>query len=593
MEKHTFHIPVMGIGYTADSPLKVAPYGIDSVISLVDDILLEKLRKYYTQLNNLKYTEITDKTIDYRAIRITAYLNLVHDLVQEKINKLKNVTTLKCHTLADYINHLPTPSYLKQQLQNSKNVAEVQQLIRENLYQGAIDVNIMTKVDKTNYENREVLPIEFNDAHAALRGFANSKLNSSVVFSAGMNPRLYNYLATLEGFFPDDFGNFPKKIILKVSDYRSAIIQGKYLAKKGLWVSEYRVESGLNCGGHAFATDGFLMGPVLEEFKENREQLYNDTYELFSNALRSKNKEVSLNKPVLKISAQGGVGTAEEHQFLLETYQLDSIGWGSPFLLVPEATTVDDNTLQQLATAKEKDVYLSNISPLGVRFNNLIGNTKDEKKQENILKNRPGSACPKRHVALNQEFKKEGLCIASREYQYLKIKQLQENESLSPIQLNKEINKVTEKSCICVGLGTSALLAYGISTKIEGTGVSVCPGPNIAYFDKKVSLLEMMNHIYGKKNLLQNTQRPHLFVKELNLYLNYLDEQLELAKEDLTLQQNKYLNRFTENLQKGIVYYQQIFQDQFNNLFQSATLNRLKAQFEEFKKIQQLQLQEI
>ena len=42
---HAFHIPVLGIGFTIDSPLKVAQYGMDSVISLVDDILLEKLRK--------------------------------------------------------------------------------------------------------------------------------------------------------------------------------------------------------------------------------------------------------------------------------------------------------------------------------------------------------------------------------------------------------------------------------------------------------------------------------------------------------------------------------------------------------------------
>ena len=38
---HSFHIPVMGIGFTIDTPLKVSPYGMDSVISLVDDILLE------------------------------------------------------------------------------------------------------------------------------------------------------------------------------------------------------------------------------------------------------------------------------------------------------------------------------------------------------------------------------------------------------------------------------------------------------------------------------------------------------------------------------------------------------------------------
>ena len=43
---HTFHIPVMGIGFTIDTPLKVSQYGIDSVISLVDDILLEKIRSF-------------------------------------------------------------------------------------------------------------------------------------------------------------------------------------------------------------------------------------------------------------------------------------------------------------------------------------------------------------------------------------------------------------------------------------------------------------------------------------------------------------------------------------------------------------------
>ena len=43
----------MGIGFTIDTPLKVAQYGMDSVISLVDDILLEKLRKMYSE--NLRF----------------------------------------------------------------------------------------------------------------------------------------------------------------------------------------------------------------------------------------------------------------------------------------------------------------------------------------------------------------------------------------------------------------------------------------------------------------------------------------------------------------------------------------------------------
>ena len=57
--------------------------------------------------------------------------------------------------------------------------------------------------------------------------------------------------------------------MLKVSDFHSAVVQGKFLAKRGLWVSEYRIESGLNCGGHAFATKGLLLGPILDEFQRS------------------------------------------------------------------------------------------------------------------------------------------------------------------------------------------------------------------------------------------------------------------------------------------------------------------------------------
>jgi hypothetical protein len=37
----------MGVAFTIDSPIKVAPYGISSVISMVDDELIEQLRAYY------------------------------------------------------------------------------------------------------------------------------------------------------------------------------------------------------------------------------------------------------------------------------------------------------------------------------------------------------------------------------------------------------------------------------------------------------------------------------------------------------------------------------------------------------------------
>jgi len=582
MKKHSFHIPVMGIGFTIDTPLKVSQYGMDSVISLVDDILLEKLRKMYCGKYEIPYQEISDKIEDFRAKRITSYLNMLNNLAEKKFNELKNSSIETSTGIKQYFNMLPDTSNLKKEFKRLTadyfNVEEIKSWVKDNLSMGSIDVNIMTKLDKENYANKEQLPVEFNDAHAALRGYANSDLSSSIVLSAGMNPRLYAYMEQFNDFFPDENGAIKKKIILKVSDYRSALIQGKFLAKKGLWVSEYRIESGLNCGGHAFATDGYLLGPVLSEFKEKREELRATIQELLLQTFATKNRTVPKENLTIQITAQGGVGTAEEHQFLLDHYSVDSVGWGSPFLLVPEATTVDKDTMNKLKEAKEKDIYLSDISPLGVPFNNLRGNTKDLEKEKNLEKGRPGSSCPRKLVLLNKEFKDTGLCVASREYQYLKLKEL-DSKQLPSKEHDKEFNKITVKSCTCVGLGTSALINHGIETKSEGDGVSVCPGPNMAYFSKEISLNEMTDHIYGESNVISRTDRPNMFTKELTIYIDYLKNQIEESKDVMTTKQKKYLQKFTKNLKEGIGYYQDLFKS-LNSSFQdtkSAVLNDLNS----------------
>lgn len=141
--------------------------------------------------------------------------------------------------------------------------------------------------------------------------------DSSVILSAGMNPRLFNYMEKFTEFDADKSGFFNKKIVIKVSDYRSALIQGKMLAKKGLWVSEFRIESGLNCGGHAFASDGYLMGPILEEFKSKKEELVNSLFELYSQALLAKGKTSFDIAHPIRVTVQGGIGTHEEDEFLL------------------------------------------------------------------------------------------------------------------------------------------------------------------------------------------------------------------------------------------------------------------------------------
>ncbi|WP_417882702.1 hypothetical protein, partial [Xanthomarina gelatinilytica] len=520
---HTFHIPVMGLAYTIDSPIRVAQYGISSVISIIDDELMEKMNEFYSKKFNLPYREISKKTEDYRAKRITSYLNLVDSIVKDKFAKFKAELSESKETLEKFLATLPNTSSFKEGLSGFLNEGtllkdNIKNYLETHLKPGNIDVNIMTKVDKDNFVKGDPLPVEFNDAHASLRGFAESDLNSSVVLSAGMNPRLYSYFENFKDFFPNSQGQLTKKIILKVSDYRSATIQGRFLAKKGLWVSEYRIESGLNCGGHAFATEGFLLGPILEEFKNKKEALIQDTLEVLVKALDQKGIDAPQQPLDLKITVQGGVGTASEHEFLLENYQVDSVGWGTPFLLVPEATSVDKQTRDLLAKAQEKDLYLSGISPLGVPFNTIKGTTNEFFKQKRINDNKAGSSCPKKFLALSKEFGPEGICTASKKYQDVKLQELESKKfEVSQNMYENAKAKITEKACLCVGLANASYLENNIPIKGQEQGVVICPGPNMAYFDKEVSLFNMMQHIYGKASVLANVNRPNMFVKELKM----------------------------------------------------------------------------
>lgn len=593
---HSFHIPVMGLAYTIDTPIRVAKYGISSVVSIVDDELIEKMNAFYCQKFQLPYQEIGIKVDDFRAKRITTYLNNIDKIVKFKFEEFKNELVENNTVFNDFIALLPKKSDIKERLlqivkEGNDVKFQIKEFVEAHLKPGAIDVNIMTKVDKDNYIKSEKLPIEYNDAHAALRGFAISNLNSSIVLSAGMNPRLYSYFENFEDFYPDKDGNLKKKIILKVSDFRSAMIQGNFLAKKGLWVSEYRIESGLNCGGHAFATEGFLLGPILEEFKEKRKELIDSAFSILQKALELKGKEMPKNTLPLKITVQGGVGTTSEHDFLLNYYQTDSVGWGSPFLLVPEATLCDTETRNLLMNAKEEDLYLSHISPLGIPFNTVKGTTNESIKNYRINKNNPGSSCPKKFLALNKLYSEKGLCTASRKFQEKEIFKLNEKKTtLTDNQFNKEYQSITQKACLCVGLANSSYLENNIKIKGEEQGVVVCPGPNIAYFNKQYSLIEMVQHIYGNKSVIDEVNRPNMFVKELELYYNYYRKEVEQALQFGNEAAQKKLTVFKSNLLNGIAYYKLLFVKEsscFKEIVESALMQieSLKSKIENVKLI--------
>ena len=579
---HSFHIPVMGLCYTVDSPVKVARFGISSVVSIIEDRLVEMMRKHYYPEINAKYEPIPHTDPNHREKRITDYLNLMNKIVHEQMQKIKNEAFEYGSEIVKYFEMLPDDSYLKKMYTEMVNCSnEIEKKIKEaylrtQVVAGSIDVNIMTKTDRDNRDESGNIITNGSDAIAALRGYVKSDLtNSSVVFSAGLNPRLYVYLESFDAFDPDKNFNFKKKVIIKVSDYRSALIQGKFLAKKGIWVSEFRIESGLNCGGHAFATDGYLLGPILEEFKNKKKELTDTIFELYKPAINKKLGFDFTSHPEIDITVQGGIGTAAEDKFLREYYNVSSTGWGTPFLLVPEATTVDEHTLSLLSTAEEKDVILSNNSPLGVRFYYLKGTTSDIEKRRRIADGKPGSPCVEKHLGFNIEFTAEPICTASHKYQKLKLKQI-ESLGLSEKEFEKQKTDVLAKECLCVGLSNGASILYNEHFITKMHSVNVCPGPNIVNFSKVVSLKTMVDHIYGRVNIMTNKKRPHMFIAEVKIYLKYLKEELQKNIGELTdPKKASFYQTFIDNMYDAIKYYQ--------NLPKEFMANRLEFELDIMK----------
>lgn len=560
---HEFHIPVMGTAFTIDTPLKVAKFGISSVVSIGDDELCETMRKYHAGLNHKPYTPIKKYDDDYRARRIQEYLDLMQEIINDQIEDLVKESFDEGTDLRKYFELLSEESPLKKAFntmlalpEGSEKVAS-QKALRKHVVPGRIDVNIMTKIDRLNYTaTGELLPEEFSDALSALRGFAQSSLRSGIVFSAGFNRRLYAYVAKFDCFFPDEKGDIEKKIILKVSDFRSAYTQSKFFAKKGVFVSEQRIESGLNCGGHAFATDGFLMGPILQEFKDRKKELTTMMVSTCNEQLKKEERPLFQAEPDMLVTVQGGIGTANEHRFLLDHFDADSTGWATPFLLSPEVTNLDDATRDILVKAQKKDLYLSDVSPLGVPFNTVRGTASEKQKLERVANGRPGSPCPKAHLVSNTEFTKKPICTASVLYQRRKIEELNKKE-LPKAEYDIQFNKIIAKACLCEDLAAGALISGHIDNKRPLTP-TVCSGPNMAYFDRLCTLSDMVGHIYGRLNVMANVPRSNMFVSELKMYIDYLRKQILEALPSLTEKRIDYFRDFRSNLIDGIRFYEKM-----------------------------------
>ena len=574
---HKIHIPVMGICYTADTPIRVAHLGITSVISLVDDGLLEEYRMAYAERLGLDLGSPQTTRIG----RIRSYLDFVADEVERKFTRL-------CACRFDggsdkdlYFLMLPLDSRLRVEYDGifaKTGLARIaaEAALTEKMEPGEIQANIMVGL---NHDEA---------AFDAVRGFAASKVSGALVLSAGVNLSVFEEIAKCKDFYRTGTRPPKKKIILKVSDYRSALVQGRYLAKKGLEVYEYRIESGVNCGGHAFFESKKLLLDVVREFVEKRKELFETTRSMIAkfadSCIAGDNAATFPMQGILpppspaRITAQGGLCAPEDIAQVL-SLGIDGVGVGTPFLLVPQATSVDKETRRLLVSAKPEDVCISHASPLGIPFVNLQTSTaaricerkiqeyfapESEKSGSPELK--PGFPCRQHYLCQNIPGFDHPICMASREYVMHRLAEIDklEQEDIEACKMQShhadenhersressaanacensmavirkkydKLRRVTlSRECICRFLGNAGreeirekspslhyqpecvAVARGSQPARTREPVTICPNPDIGYFDREYTLLEMMQHLYGTGKRLTPKDKPSAFEVE-------------------------------------------------------------------------------
>ena len=566
---HKIHIPVMGICYTADTPIRVAHLGITSVISLVDDGLLEEYRMAYAERLGLDLGSPQTTRIG----RIRSYLDFVADEVECKFARLCAERFDGASNKDLYFRMLPLDSRLRVEYDGlfakvglARLAAEA--ALTEKMEPGEIQANIMVGL---NHDEA---------AFDAVRGFAASKVKGSLVLSAGVNLAVFEEIAKCKDFYRTSGKAPSKKIILKVSDYRSALIQGRYLAKKGLEVHEYRIESGVNCGGHAFFESKKLLLDVVREFVSKRDELFQTTRGMIAKFASS-----MANAPVQdivppaspsRLTAQGGLCSPEDIETVM-SLGVDGVGVGTPFLLVPQATSMDKETRRMLMAAAPDDIYISHASPLEIPFVNLrtstAANLCREKVREffapqgektGVPELQPGFPCRQHYLCRQVPGFDHPVCMASREYvlrRLAEIDRLEQDElcvisngsssiTTAPQSFSTEgresivscacsrdvhekydaLRRLTlERECICRFLGNAGreeirekspslhfqpecvAVARGSQPARVREPVTICPNPDIGYFNREYSLEEMMCHLYGTGTRLTPKDKPSAF----------------------------------------------------------------------------------
>ena len=91
----------------------------------------------------------------------------------------------------------------------------------------------------------------------------------------------------------------------------------------------------------------------------------------------------------------------------------------------------------------------------------------------------------------------------------------------------------------------------------------------------------MVDHIYGRINILNAVKRSNMFVNELKMYVDYLENEIEKNIHTITANKSRQLRTFQTNLLKGIEYYHTLTASIKNEA--TSYIDEMKAELTQFE----------
>ena len=86
----------------------------------------------------------------------------------------------------------------------------------------------------------------------------------------------------------------------------------------------------------------------------------------------------------------------------------------------------------------------------------------------------------------------------------------------------------------------------------------------------------MVDHIYGRISLLTNPDRPHMFIREIELYVDYVGKEFRRFALGLSARKENYFNEVKENLRAGVEYYADLI-DRLPSADRTSFADRLES----------------